>query len=360
MSYQKSKLRKLKIVIIIFLILVFLAVAGVVAAYAYYKNSLNAVDIGCSSNDCPVTPFIVEEQDSVAAVAQALEDAGLIRSQLAFRAYYRLEGKDLIIQSGTYSFSKDMSVQKIAQNLHVGPDQQVFTITFLPGGTLANARVRLKDKGYTDDEITKAFEADYDHPLLASKPAEASLEGYIYGETYEFFIGTPVEDILTRTFDQMWSEIEASNIVEGFKKQGLTLHEGIVLASVVQRESGTLPDDMPQVAQVFLLRLSLGIPLGSDAIIGYYADQQDPNRDKTDMSYLSTTPCPWNSRSCTGLPPTAISAPGAGALEAVAKPAEGDYLYFLTGDDHQMHYGRTEAEHNANINNYCQELCGYL
>jgi UPF0755 protein len=114
---------------------------------------------------------------------------------------------------------------------------------------------------------------------------------------------------------------------------------------------------MPMVAKVFLKRLSLGVPLGSDAIIAYYADQQVENRDKSDMSYLDTTPCPWNSRRCAGLPPTAISSPGAGALNAVAHPADTDYLYFLTGDDGKMYYGRTEAEHEQNKVNYCQQMC---
>jgi UPF0755 protein len=222
---------------------------------------------------------------------------------------------------------------------------------------LAAARARLKEKGYTDEQITQAFNAKYDHAVLKTKPADASLEGYIYGETYEFFAGVSVEEILERTFDQLEMEVKENNLEAAFKAQGLTLHEGIVLASVVQRESGVLPNDMPMVAQVFLKRLSLGVPLGSDAIIAYYADQQVENRDKSDMSYLDTTPCPWNSRRCAGLPPTAISSPGAGALNAVAHPADTDYLYFLTGDDGKMYYGRTEAEHEQNKVNYCQQMC---
>jgi len=117
---------------------------------------------------------------------------------------------------------------------------------------------------------------------------------------------------------------------------------------------------MPHVAQVFLLRLSKGIPLGSDAIIGYAADQITPNRDKTDMSFLTTIDCPWNSRKCKGLPPTPISSPGVGALRSVAAPTQTDDLYFLTGDDQKMYYAHTEAEHNENARKYCKVLCGYL
>jgi len=360
MSYYKTRFRGLRAIIAVVAALVFLGVGAIIASVAAYKRALTAVDPSCSSGECEIITFTIEENDSVATVAEVLEELGLIRSALAFRLYYKFEAKDLIIQSGSYSISKDMSVAKMAQNFNVGPDMQVFTITFLPGGTLADARQRLKDKGYSDEEITAAFTKDYDHELLKSKPKDGSIEGYIYGETYEFYVGTPVEDILTRTFDQMLGEIKDSKLEDGFEKHGLSIHEAIVLASVVQKESGIIPGDMPQVAQVFLLRLEKGIPLGSDAIIGYYADQQTPNRDKTDMSYLETTPCPWNSRRCGGLPPTAISSPGAGALASVANPAEGDYLYFLTGDDGKMYYGRNEAEHNQNIEKYCHEMCGYL
>lgn len=357
MRNKANKLDKLRLLVISLLCVVLLAIILGVAAVIWYRKSITPVVSNCGDADCSLIDFEVQEGQSSKEVAQALEEQGIIHSSLAYQIFMHLDGQSLVIQAGNYSLSKDMSVQKIAQNFNAGPDAQTFTITFLPGGTLTAARARLREKGYTDDQITTAFSAQYDHAILKTKPADASLEGYIYGETYEFFIGASVEEILERTFDQLAMEVEDNNLEAAFAAQGLTLHEGIVLASVVQRESGILPDDMSTVAQVFLSRLKLGIPLGSDAIIAYYADQQVENRDKTDMSYLDTTPCPWNSRRCAGLPPTAISSPGAGALNAVAHPADTDYLYFLTGDDGKMYYGRTEAEHEQNKVNHCQQMC---
>lgn len=352
-----SKLHKLKLFIVTLLCLFLIFIVLGVGALIWYRKSITPIVSDCGSADCSVIEFEIKEGQTSTEIAQALEEQGIIRSSLAYQIFLKLEGSNFIAQTGTYSLSKDMSIQKIIENFNAGPDAQTFTITFLPGGTLNAARARLKEKGYTDEEITAAFNKQYDHAMLKTKPVDASLEGYIYGETYEFFVGTSVEEILERTFDQLALEVKENNLEEGFKKQGLTLHEGIVLASVVQRESGILPDDMSKVAQVFLKRLAIGVPLGSDAIIAYYADQQVENRDKTDMSYLETTPCPWNSRRCTGLPPSAISSPGAGALNAVAHPADTDYLYFLTGDDGKMYYGQTEAEHEQNKVDHCQELC---
>ena len=163
----------------------------------------------------------------------------------------------------------------------------------------------------------------------------------------------------------MYSVIKDNNLEQLYKNAGLSLHEGITLASVVQSEAGIMSlADQEQVAQVFLLRLKRGMVLGSDAIIAYRADQINSNRDKTDMSYLTTIPCPWNSRNCAGLPPTPISSPGRNALIAVAEPASGDYLYFISGYDAdgnvKMYYARTQAEHEANIRNHCGDLCKRL
>jgi len=87
------------------------------------------------------------------------------------------------------------------------------------------------------------------------------LEGYIYGETYNFNVGASVEDILKRTFDEFYYQIEKNNLIEDFKKHGLNLYEGITLASIVQREVYDYSDQR-QVAQVFYLRLETRYTLG--------------------------------------------------------------------------------------------------
>ena len=368
MRIASSKRNGLKIIGMILLSLFLLAIIALIGGFIWYRISTSPISSDkCNSTECETISFEVGQNATGVQVAEELKEKGLIRSALAFRIYLSVEAENKTIQTGAYSLLPSMSVAEIIHALNEGAEDPTFRITFLPGDTLAGVRERLKEKGYSDGEIDKAFAKNYDHELLKSKPSDASLEGYIYGETYEFYLDATVEDILLRAFDQMWADVEENNLVEKFKAQGFTLHEGITLASVVQREASTLPDDMPKVAKIFMNRLKTSTPLGSDAIIAYYADQQNPNRDKTDMSYLTTTPCPWNSRACTGLPPTAISTPGRQALLAVAEPAttaDADFdpndLYFLTGDDQKMYYAATEAEHNQNIEKYCQILCGIL
>ncbi|MBQ8157186.1 endolytic transglycosylase MltG [Candidatus Saccharibacteria bacterium] len=337
-------------------LLALLALAG--SSVVWYQLNLRPV----STLDNATQEFAVSEGSTTAQIAQNLEDKGLIRNALAFRIYHRLEAKDKNLKAGSYYFSGDMSVAQIIEQLNKGADAKVFRLTFLPGGSLAAARERLQRVGYSEDEINAAFTKQYDHVLLASRPADVTtLEGFIYGDTYEFYVGATVSDILTATFDKMYADIQANQLEEAFRNQGLSLYQGIVLSSIVQGEAGSLSGDMPKVAQVFYNRLANNIPLGSDIVIGYYADQHNPNRDKRDMSYLNTTPCPWHSRRCTGLPPNPVNNPGLSALKAVAHPDQAyqGYYYFLTGDDGAMYYAKTEAEHEAN-KRHCPKLCGIL
>ena len=363
---NKKKHKGLRIFGFIILAILVIVIAAAVCGVLWYKNSLKAVQAEkCTANNCEVITFVVKEGDMTANIAESLEEKGLIRSALAFRAYLMLEAKDTTIKTGSYEFTKDMDVEAIVKSFNEGVKAKTFSIMFLPGGTLDNVRKRLKDVGYKDEEITAAFQKQYSHPLLKTKPASASLEGYIYADTYEFYLTASVEDVLTRTFDEMYQVVQQNNLVAKYQAKGFTLHQGITLASIVQSEAGIMSEaDQQKVAQVFLSRMKNGIVLGSDATIAYRADQLNPNRDKKDMTYLNTVTCPWNSRKCQGLPPTPISSPGKPALLAVANPSNTDYLYFISGYDEngklKMYYARTEAEHNANVDKYCGDLCEKL
>lgn len=352
--------RVVRRVLYIVAVLVLLIIIAGSCAVIWYKSNLSAIiGVKCSDN-CEVIKFTVPEGSGASSIADSLEKAGVIKSALAFKIYLNLEADNKKIMPGEYEFKKDMSVKDIVKQLNEGVSAKVFRITFLPGETIAISKKRLLEVGYTQGQIDDAFNKTYSHPLLTSKPADASLEGYIWGDTYEFYQTATVEEILTRLFDEMWKNVQKYNLVDGYKKQGLTLHEGITLASVIQRESTANYEERRHVAQVFLLRLKSGTPLGSDAIIAYKADLVNPNRSKTDMSYLTKFGCPWNSRQCKGLPPTPIATPSVDSMRAAADPTDTKDWYFITGDDGKMYYATSEAGHNANVRKYCKKLCQYL
>jgi UPF0755 protein len=214
---------------------------------------------------------------------------------------------------------------------------------------VADNKKVLLEAGYNQAEIDAAFKKTYESPLFQDKPANADLEGYIYGETYTFSAGSTVEQILQRTFDEFYAAISENDLISGLRAQGFNLYQGVTLASIIQREvSGQA--DSAQVAQIFLKRLNEGMPLGADATFVYVAN-------KAGITPTVDLDSPYNTRIHTGLPPGPISAPGVAALQAVAHPAEGDYLYFVSGDDGKNYYSRTIEEHEKNTREYCKINC---
>lgn len=311
---------------------------------AMYIQALRPVDSGDG------TKHTVEIVSGMmpSEIADRLKESDIIRSQTAFDIHTRLVGVRNQLQAGVYQFTKQMSMREVVDLLVSGPVNEEFEVTFLPGATLADSRRSLIKAGFDEAEVDTALAATYDHPLLASKPATADLEGYIFGETHRFTQGTSAQTVLQRFFDDYYKVIEQEGLVAKYKAQGLSLYEGITLASIIQRESGG--NDKEQIAQIFLLRLSKGMELGSDVTYQYIADKEGKPRD---VNYDS----PYNTRRYPGLPPGPIASPGVDALKAAGNPASGDYLYFLSGDDDVTYYARTLAEHEANIRNHCQQKC---
>ncbi len=328
-------------------------IIAVVGFLIWYKVQL--APVGGDVNKHVVVTIV--SGASPTSISQQLQQGGVIRSNIAFDIYTRLNGKRNILQAGTYRLSPSESVQEIVGHLVKG-DVDRFSITFYPGGTLSQHRKVFIVAGYSENEVDVALQASYDSPLFESKPTSADLEGYIYGETYQFSAGASVADILQRTFDEYYSTLKENGIIDDIKTQGLSLYQGITLASIVQKEvlSPPSPDasvDQKQVAQVFYSRLGSGMTLGSDVTYQYAADKQGVARD-------TNLDSPYNTRRYAGLPPGPIASPGLTSLKAVAAPADTDYLFFLSGDDDITYFGRTDAEHQANIRNYCVKKCSIL
>ncbi len=347
--------------------LVVLIGAVVVAAYAYYRYNLQPVaDVDCDTVEadaCNQTTFAIETGSSVGDIASELKEADLIRDPLIFQIYYRLTSGGEQIKAGEYTLTKAMSTSEITKALLAGGSDHVFSFTLFPGENIFDFRRRLLSLGYTDEEITAALEADYSAKpygwVLNGRPEGASLEGYLFGDTYEFYTGDSAEAIVGRMIQEMADVVKDNNLSEKFSAQGLSLYQGITLASVVQREANNAADQA-KVAKVFLNRLAADMPLGSDVTVQYAVDLVDPDRTTyTDNALALEIDSPYNTRKNSGLPFGPISNPGIEALNAVATPDESasEYLFFLTGDDGLMYYSTTDSEHQQNITDHCQELC---
>lgn len=351
---------------IIVLIVLLLAVAG--GAWAFYTYSLKAIfDLDCTSleaDECDATLFDVESGASISDIASELKETGLIRNSLVFQVYVRLNSKGATLKAGSYSLNKSMSTEEIANLLLRGSDDDVFSYTILPGATIFDVHSGLVKSGYSESEIDRAMNADYRDRdfgwIFEGRPEDTnSLEGYLFGETYEFYKDVKVEDILVQFLEGFAEVIEEHQLQEKFTAQGLNLYQGITLASIVQKEANN-PEDMAKVAKIFLNRLALEMPLGSDVTVKYAVNLADPNGEiYTDNAAAIEIDSPYNTRKYAGLPYGPISSPSLEALLAVATPDESmeNMLFFLTGDDGLMYYSDTDAGHQQNIIDYCQVLC---
>ena len=326
-----------------------------VGVFAWYNIQLSPI----GNDKSELKKITVAKNSTSSQIGRQLQDQKLIRSSYIFDIYVRLSGKGSSLQAGTYRLSPSDSTPEIINHFTKGLVDE-FQITFYPGATLTDNTSKLaknkqdvtsvlKKAGYSDSEISTAFEKSYDGPLFIDKPSTADLEGYIYGDTYSVGDGATVEDILQRTFDEFYKVVQDNNLVAGFTNHGLNLYQGITLASIIQREADTASDQR-QVAQVFYSRLAINMALGSDVTYQYITDKLRVPRD---VNYDS----PYNTRRYAGLPPGPIAVPGLSALKAVANPANGDYLYFLSGDDNVTYFARTDSVHEANKAAHCKVKC---
>ena len=386
---QPKKKSFMKKIIIALVILLGLAGLGAFGAYTWYEKQLAAPkSFSCKFNspaaaatsegseenpDCHYQKFEIKTNQTIGDIAENLKKAGLIRSDFAFKTYLKLSSKSAKIKAGTYSLRANLSAKEIVEQMEKGvASSEVFNLTVLPGETLKEIKQKLIKLGYLSEQIDTALLKKYDSPVLKglydnegkltnpAQPANVALEGYLYGETYQFYKGETVEHIFETMINQLNSVVVANHIEEKFQKRGFSLREGLILASIIQKEAHS--EDMPGVSMVFQNRLKVGMTLGSDVTATYAADLVNPNRDRNDpnnnLRVLETDNL-YNTRKHTGLTPGPICSPGITAILAVAEPDENkrSMRYFLTGDDGKMYYSVTDTEHTQKIRDYCQKLC---
>lgn len=344
-NYRKPYKRpsSLKAWILVLASLTVLILGGVWAVRTWYFNNLRPV-----SSSHTTSYFTVVSGDSVHTIGVNLQRASLIRNSKAFEGYVR-NNEIQNLQAGTYVLSPSMSVQQIVRKM-VNGEVAKNLLTILPGKRLDQIKQAFKDSGYSQTAIDTAFNpVNYKtHAALASLPAGATLEGYLYPDSFQKQADTPATTIVGESLDEM-NKYLITDITDGFTAQGLTVFQGVTLASIVLQETSD-PVDQPLVAQVFLSRLRQGMMLGSDVTAFYASDLAGAPRSVAIDS-------PYNTRVHTGLPPGPIGNVTKNALKAVAHPANTDYLYFVAGDDGVVHFTHTQAEHEDATRKYCTKLC---
>ncbi len=308
-----------------------------VSGYTWYRLELLPVSIDGTDHE-----FEVKSGQRAPDVATSLKAAGLIRDRNAFLTYVNFHGLRGHLEAGLYSISPSQSSPDIAGVLASGKvDAHRLTI---PEGTRLSDIERLAAaQGITKADFDAALAAHHDESFLSSKPAGVSLEGYLFPDSYDITVNTTAST-LVETMLQTFGKRVGPEYVQAFSAEGLSLHQALTVASIVEKEVNR-PEDRPIVAQIFLKRLRENTMLGSDVTVHYAADLLG-------VPFNLDLNSPYNTRKFVGLPPGPICSPGLSALDAVAHPANTDYSYFLTGKDGKTYFAHTYAEHQANIAKY--------
>ncbi len=325
------------------IVVALLVISAAVVRQAYQAN------LQPLSSDNKNKVVTVEQGSTTAMIADTLKSKGVIKSDWAFEWYVRNHELRDDLKAGTYLFSPSQSVPEIVSALVEGKVASDL-ITILPAQRLDQIKEEFVNEGFSEAEVEKALDARQyrDHPALRDKPKEASLEGYLYPESFQKTSETKLTDIIRLSLDEMDRRL-TPEIRQAISKQGLTLHQAIILASIVENEVSH-HEDRAQTAQVFLKRYKEDISLGSDvtAFYGAILNGKEPS-----VNYDS----PYNTRLHKGLPPGPISNVSESSLAAVAFPAQTDWLFFVSGDDGNTYFSKTLEEHEALTEKYCKKLC---
>jgi UPF0755 protein len=293
-------------------------------------------------------------------IANNLRDQNLIRSTTVFKQYVNSNDLSESFKAGTYRLSQSQGVEEIVTILTDGK-VAIDLFTILPGRRLDQIRQDFIDGGFQEALVDKALLAsNYSgHPALVDKPAGATLEGYLYPDSFQKTADTDPTTIIKASLDEMNSYL-TSEMRAAYAGAGLTTFQAITLASIIEREVAS-QSDRATAAQVFFKRINTGIQLGSDvtAIYGAVIDDVDlPSDYATAAEIAIAHDSPYNTRIRDGLPPGPISNVTKSGLEAVARPSNTDYLFFVAGDDGVTYFSKTESEHEALTRQHCRKLCG--
>jgi UPF0755 protein len=314
---------------------------------------LNEIRRPADADDEQTVEFTVEDGDATSVIATKLRSEGLIRVPQLFTTLVRTQGFDGKLQAGRYLLSPSMTMSQIISALQTGVKVEERQVTLVEGLRLEEIAEQIGAAGLPGVTETAFLEAARDgasfqatHFHLGSLPEGASLEGYLFPDTYRFAATATVSDVietmLTR-FDEQYATFETE-----VRVPDADVHDIVTMASIIQREA-TDRAEMPKVSAVFWNRLKPenqpefgGGRLGSDPTVQYVLGQPGnwwPKLDTLTVEEINSaganTPrFAYNTRANGGLPPGPISNPGLDALRAAAQPDESaEYLYFVASCD---------------------------
>ncbi len=311
--------------------LLFISVTAAVLA-VYYTGPV--------SDDAVCRDVIIKEGMNLRQISGVLENEGVIKNSTAFILFNRITGSARGIKAGEYLLSPSMTPGRIIEVLTKG-EVVTHPVTIPEGFSIEQIADVLAEEKLIDraEFLNFAGSAGVENRYGIDGHG---LEGYLYPDTYHFarnLNASSIADAMIKRFKDVIKPYGQS--IAG---SGMTLHEVVTLASIVEKETGRA-DERPLIASVFLNRLKKNMRLESDPTVIYGIKNFSGNIKKTDLS----TRTPYNTYVVKGLPPGPIASPGLDSIKAVLYPADTDYLFFVSKNDGSHHFSKSLKEHNRAV-----------
>ena len=277
---------------------------------------------------------------STRGMGQKLAAAGVIRSEYAFDLVRVIKRGRL--KAGEYRFDHPATAIEVYERIARG-DVYTRAVTIPEGYNLWDiaAAVETAGLGKRADFLSAA---KANTKLIAQwSPSAATMEGYLFPDTYRFSRHTTHEQMLAamvRRFGRAMTDLGAAGDISRM----------VTMASLVEKEVH-VDSERPMVAGVFENRLRVGMPLATDPAVAYAAMQDGRWRGTIYASDLANMN-PYNTYRHAGLPPGPICSPGMAALRAAMHPEKTDNLYFVADAAGHTRFSSTLQEHAAQVQAY--------
>lgn len=349
---RRFKKRWLALVIGVVMILSVPILLGYVYAREVYYPSVASGDM---------IEVVVEPGANVDVVIDQLMEKGLLDQPTIFKLYLRFSGSGANIQAGKFTIPQHISISDLSERLGVAMREQA--VLRFTEGWRREEMAEYIDKQQQSGEIGfsgKEFSNIALNPTTAIRqklgnrlPADATLHGFLFPDTYHLDRDATAEDLITEMVDTYLAKV-TQRVQSGIVATGLSEYEAVILAAIVEREAYA-GEERPVIAKILMKRLQAGEILGTDATVQYALGYSDAEKrwwkQGITMADLEID-SPYNTRRRAGLPPAPISNPGIEAIEAVAFPQNTPYMFYLHDSEGGIHYATTLAEHNANVAKY--------
>lgn len=317
------------------LILLFFVLVTSCGTGLWYWSYLTTVSPGSGE-----VIVVISKGTGVRGIGSLLAENGILRYDIRYLVLVHFSGLTTKLQAGEYSIPRGLTPPAVLRLLEKGSTLR-HHVTIPEGMTVEQVAAIFEKDGWVKRErfLAIVHDVEFIKKLGIDTP---QLEGYLFPETYTLIRHETDEysviRMMVERFLHVWNEIRPDEL------SGLSRHQMVTLASVVEKETGAAAE-RPLIARVFLNRLARKMPLQSDPTVIYGIREFKGDLTKADLKRVT----PYNTYVIPGLPPGPICNPGRASLEAVLHPVDSNALYFVSKNDGTHVFSTSLAEHNRAV-----------